>query len=51
MIDQYISNSSSFEFPNFAIAVFSILLALVLSTVIALTYRYTFQGANFNIEY
>ena len=47
MLDQYIGNSSYFAFPSFTVAIFSILLALVLSTLLALTYRYTFHGDSF----
>ena len=47
MFDQYIGSASYIEFPSFAVAIYSILLAVVLSTVLALTYRYTFHGENF----
>ena len=47
MLHQYLSSSGYFEFPSFSVAVFTILLAMVLSTVIALTYRYTFREENF----
>ena len=47
MFDQYISNTGGFEFPSFTVAIFSILLALVLSTSLAVTYRLTFRGENF----
>jgi len=47
MLDQYISNSSYLEFPSFAVAVFTLLLALVLSTTIAMTYKWTYQGEKF----
>ncbi len=48
MLDQYFSGSSGyFEYPSFTVAIFTLLLALVLSTAIALTYRLTFQGDTF----
>ena len=47
MVEQYISGSGYFEFPSFAVAIYTLLLAVVLSTVLALTYRFTFQGENF----
>lgn len=47
MLDQYLSSNGYFEFPSFSVAIFTILLAMVLSTVIALTYRFTFQEENF----
>ena len=47
MLDQYLSSSGYFEFPSFSVAIFTILLAMVLSTIIALTYKFTFQEENF----
>jgi len=47
MLDQYLSSNGYFEFPSFSVAIFTILLAQVLSTIIALTYRFTYQGDNF----
>lgn len=47
MLDQYLSSSGYFEFPSFSVAVFTILLAMVLSTVIALTYKFTYQEEYF----
>ena len=47
MFDQYISGTGFFEFPSFAVAIYSLLLAVVLSTILALTYRFTFHGENF----
>lgn len=47
MFNQYISGTGFFEFPSFAVAIYSLLLAVVLSTVLALTYRFTFHGENF----
>lgn len=47
MLDQYLSSNGYFEFPSFSVAIFTILLAQVLSTIVALTYRFTYQGDNF----
>jgi uncharacterized membrane protein YhiD involved in acid resistance len=47
MLDQYLSSNGYFEFPSFSVAIFTILLAMVLSTIIALTYKFTFQEENF----
>lgn len=38
---------SHIEFPSFSVAILTILLAIVLSTVIALTYKFTFQEEHF----
>lgn len=47
MLDQYLSSNGYFQFPSFSVAVFTILLAMVLSTIIALTYKFTFNEENF----
>ena len=47
MHNQYLNGSSYFEFPSLSVAIFTVLLALVLSTVIALTYKFTFQDKYF----
>lgn len=45
MFDQLFNTGSGyFEYPSFEVALFSLLLAFVLSTVIALTYKFTFKG-------
>jgi len=45
MLDQLFDEGSGYyEYPSFEIAIFSLLLAFVLSTVIALTYRFTYKG-------
>jgi len=47
MNNQYLNGSSYFEFPSLSVTIFTILLALVLSTVIALTYKLAFQNEYF----
>lgn len=47
MFNQYLNELSHIEFPSFSVAILTILLALVLSTVIALTYKFTFQEEHF----
>ena len=47
MLDEYLSSTGYFEFPSFFVAIFTILLAMVLSTVIALTYKFTYQEETF----
>ncbi len=39
---------SFYEFPSFEVALFSLLLAFVLSTVIAFTYKITYRGISFS---
>ena len=39
---------SFYEFPSFKVAVFSLLLAFVLSTVIAYTYKFTYKGISYS---
>ena len=41
-------DQSFYEFPSFKVAVFSLLLAFVLSTVIAFTYKYTYRGISYS---
>jgi len=41
-------DQSFYEFPSFKVAVFSLLLAFVLSTIIAFTYRYTYRGISYS---
>ena len=47
MFDSLI-DQSFYEFPSFNVAVFSLLLAFVLSTVIAFTYRFTYRGISYS---
>lgn len=39
---------SFYEFPSFKVAIFSLLLAFVLSTVIAYTYKFTYRGISYS---
>ena len=41
-------DQSFYEFPSFEVAVFSLLLAFVLSTVIAYTYKFTYRGISYS---
>ncbi len=50
MFNQYLNGLSHIESPSFSVAILTILLALVLSTVIALTYKFTFQEEHFPIK-
>jgi len=39
---------SFYEFPSFKVALFSLLLAFVLGTVVATTYRFTYRGISYS---
>lgn len=41
MFDKFLEGTQYYDYPSFEVAVYSLLLALVLSTVIAYTYRFT----------
>ncbi len=47
MLDSLI-DESFYEFPSFKVALFSLLLAFVLSTVVAFTYRFTYRGISYS---
>lgn len=47
MLDSLI-DESFYEFPSFKVALFSLLLAFVLSTVIAFAYRFTYRGISYS---
>jgi uncharacterized membrane protein YhiD involved in acid resistance len=41
-------DQSFYEFPSFKVALFSLLLAFVLSTVVAFTYKFTYKGLSYS---
>ncbi|MEQ8238485.1 MAG: DUF4956 domain-containing protein [Cyclobacteriaceae bacterium] len=47
MFDRFLEGDKYYEYPSFEVAIFSLLLALVLSSTVALTYRFTHQGSGF----
>jgi uncharacterized membrane protein YhiD involved in acid resistance len=47
MFDQFFETSGYYEFPSFEAAIYSLLLAFVLSSSIALTYKLTYKGKDF----
>lgn len=47
MLEDLFGQSQYVDFPSFEVAVFSLLLAFVLSTVIALTFKWTYEGHRF----
>lgn len=48
MLDKFFEGSQYYDYPSFEVAIYSLLLALVLSTVIAYTYWYTYEGGHFS---
>lgn len=50
-MENLFSEQSYYEFPSIEAAVFALLLAFMLSTIIALTYKHTFQGVNYSKEF
>lgn len=44
MFENLFGQGEYYDFPSFEIALYSLLLSFVLSTLIALTYRYTYEG-------
>ena len=47
MFEKFLEGSRFYQFPSFEVAVYSVLLALVLSAAIAFTYKFTYQGKSF----
>ncbi len=47
MLEKLVEGTGYYQFPSFEVAIYSVLLALVLSSSIALTYRLTFTGSSF----
>lgn len=47
MLDNLL-DQSFYEFPSFKVALFSLLLAFVLSTVVAFTYKLTYRGISYS---
>ncbi len=51
MLDSFLDTSNFYEFPSFQVAIYSLLLALVLSSVIAITYKLTYRGLDFPFHF
>jgi len=49
-MEDFFSEQTYYEFPSFEAAIFAMLLSFILSTIIALTYRYTYRGLNYSKE-
>jgi len=50
-MENFFSEQSYYQFPSLEAAVYALLLSFLLSTVIALTYRYTFRGTDYSKEF
>ncbi len=48
MFESFTEGSNFYEYPSFEVAIYSLLLALVLSIGMAFTYRLTYQGRHFS---
>lgn len=48
MLDQFLEGSNYYDYPSFEVALYSLFLALILSTTIALTYKFTYSGVSFS---
>jgi hypothetical protein len=47
MLESFLEGVNYYDFPSLEVAIFSLLLAFTLSSAIALTFHFTFQGAHF----
>ena len=47
MLDELFNQGAYYDFPSFEVALFSLLLSFVLSTLIGLTYRFTYEDERF----
>ena len=47
-MEDFFSEQSYYEFPSIEAAIYALLLSFLLSTIIALTYRYTFRGIDYS---
>jgi len=51
MLDRFLEGLNYYDYPSFQMALYSLLLAFVLSTVIAFIYRFTFKESNFSDQF
>jgi uncharacterized membrane protein YhiD involved in acid resistance len=47
MLESFLEGVNYYDFPSLEVAIFSLLLAFTLSSAIALTFHFTFQGVHF----
>jgi hypothetical protein len=47
-MEDFFTEQTYYEFPSFEAAIFAMLLSFLLSTIIALTYRFTYRGPNYS---
>lgn len=50
-MENFFSEQSYYQFPSLEAAIYALLLSFLLSTIIALTYRYTFRGTDYSKEF
>lgn len=50
-MENFFSEQSYYEFPSLEAAVYALLLSFLLSTIIALTYKYTFRGNEYSRDF
>ncbi len=50
-MEDFFGEQTYYDFPSFEAAIFAMLLSFILSTIIALTYRYTYRGPNYSKEF
>ena len=50
-MENFFSEQSYYQFPSIESAIYALLLSFLLSTVIALTYRYTFRGTEYSKDF
>jgi uncharacterized membrane protein YhiD involved in acid resistance len=50
-MENFFSEQSYYQFPSLEAAIYALLLSFLLSTIIALTYKYTFRGTDYSKEF
>lgn len=50
-MEEFFSQQTYYEFPSIEAAIFALLLSFTLSTVIAITYRFTYRGVEYSKDY
>ncbi len=50
-MENFFSEQSYYAFPSLEAAIYALLLSFLLSTIIALTYKYTFRGTEYSKDY
>jgi hypothetical protein len=50
-MDDFFTEQTYYEFPSFEVAIYAMLLSFILSTIIGLTYRFTYRGLNYSKDF